>query len=128
MSVWDALKRKIKMRFFVMWMIAELEKRELELDRKRYHRQDRKEQRRRILQAEELFVRLREVKEESFFCSAFAEDAVVAVFNGDLKEAKTLTEMIDPDHENSKGFRPGSLEHMRPLVEALKAMLTEVEA
>ena len=123
-----AIRSKKARAAFVQMMIEETVKHEMELEPKRFHRQDVRERRRRIHVVEELFVLLRAAKEESAFATAFAEDAVAAVFNGDMKEAKTLTSMIDPDSDDSRAFSPGSLEHMRPLVEALKAMLTEVEA
>lgn len=107
------------------WWIAE----EMRREKLRFHRQDRKERNRRLELIEELAVRLRAAKEKSGFATAYPQDAMAAIFNGDWKEVDALRRMVDPDDPGARShFAPGSLEHMRDVVDLLKAVTAEAKA
>lgn len=104
-------------------------KREMELEPKRFHRQDRKEQQRRIQLIERLGYELHLAKQESGFCTAYADDIIGEVFNGNLDEVRKLVAILDEEQEESRIFGgPGSLTHLQEFVAVAKAALAETEA
>lgn len=110
-------------------MTGMLIERELEREPMRFHRQDRKEKNRRLQMVVQLSIEYWNVTQETNFCSAFALDAIGAVFGGDWKEVGKLADMIDPDKEESrKLFSPTGLEPWRQYVAMLRACETKGEA
>jgi hypothetical protein len=103
--------------------------REMKLAPLRFHRQDRREKQRRLQLIERLGYELHLAKEKSGFCTAYADDIIGEVFDGNWDEVRNLVAMLDEEQEESRLFGgPGSLTHLQEFVAVAKAALTEVEA
>lgn len=123
------LKRRVELRIFMWKIVSETFADARELAKKRFHCQSLSERRRRIEMVEELFVRLREAKEDDNFATAYAEDAVVAIFDGNHKEARKLHSMIDTRSAREIGvFSASSVEHLEFFAESLDEILKEYGA
>mgnify|MGYP001104908861 CR=1 FL=1 len=120
---------KLTVAKMIRWFITESIKREMRLAPLRFHKQDRKEKQRRLQLIELLGYELHLAKEKSHFCTAFADDIIGEVFDGNWDEVRKLVAMLDEEQEESRLFGgPGSLTHLQEFVAVAKAALTEVEA
>jgi len=69
-----------------------------EADVFRYHRQSRDEKDRRLLIVQQLAIELAAIKKHTYFCYAFAQDALAHVFNGEWAEIDLLLELLNSEN------------------------------
>lgn len=106
-------------------LVAAMIEEERKAEAHRFHNQKIDERRRRINFVIKLSAELNKVLESGYiFASAYAEDAIAGVFNGDWRRCKDAADILDPD--NSTVFkmeaRRGLLDPYREFVAVLRTV------
>lgn len=123
------MPRSFNMGKLVRWLITESVRREMELEPKRFHRQTQEVRKWRLEVIQRLCYELVLAKQKSVFCTAYADDAIGAFFNGDWEEVKKLIRMIDPEQDGGKYMgSKEQLAHLVPFIDILKISISEVKA
>lgn len=95
----------------------------------RFHRQPRDERVARLRRVVALSLEYNKVLRHTQYCSAYALDAIGAVFEGNLKEMKSLGRMIDHnDPASAKLFSKSHLLPWEDFVNRLKGFCEEMQA